>query len=802
MPNVIVGGNNPVANQGYDLTNNTTYIDLNNPITMDCKLIEVNIYWQYSTTTADARMIIFRDNGTEYVPVAHFDFPATHDSGLASYTIDIDVLENDLVAFYGLNYNSVPAKLDSGSSTAYTGDVSETTTLKSAWTPASYTLSIEVLKAGAISYQKSLVSNAKITTVNNQESILSDAKIKVEDNQESILSDSRIVIRESIVSDAKIKALSVQKSITSDTMISALINEQFATNFITRLTKNKLVQTVLNVIMGKTQSVFNTGLFTRIKTDNIINTNLCTSLVAYNSIQPKALGNIIVYKDAVELTDVDYSTLKIQFNLNRTPSEASFTLARHHDDFDKTILGVSSIISAQNKITIYDGTILLFTGYIIQIQANSSSDTVGIVAQDARCKISKLSMDLSYGGKREEGEWAVDYLGNSYWKDGLETKITTSQALDSIFTVIGANIAGHDTVDFGFVPEYSTQTSDCCSLLDSVINNAGNINWYIDENEYLRFQKVESGTLKTLPLSSVGSHRHIYDTIINDITMNRIYDNYYTAFNVHFGQLYNRKWIQNNISAGVSYPNSFRLFPETAIKDITHYGFQSNHFLGKWYCGQETTSIWSNVYDDMAVFGGAFIEDYSLYGWFTVQWLSQDEYTDIASVVVGSGTPKKDLYLTNYGKKTINMHWEEQPDPITGYHWLCEVYEDSYDYTAYALDVANFELNQNNKLITEATVSLILDAYEYYELTLKNLINISNTTSSNCYNNNNGFPLNVSSISIDCSTRIVTMNLTNYGKSAYQRSGDYMSNYQPASIRQIMNEKPIHMGAAKLILNF
>jgi len=595
--------------------------------------------------------------------------------------------------------------------------------------------------------------------------------------------------QKTINSNANIQVLDEQKTMTSNAMIQALMNETFSTNIIARLTKNKLFQTVLNVVMGKTQDVFSTGLFTRYKTDNVVNTNLSTRIVAYTAITPKALDSIIVYKDGTnitgtELLDVDYSTLKIKFNLNRTPSEATFTLARHHDDFDKTLLGVASVISSQNKITIYDGTILLFTGYIIQIQANSSDDTVGIVAQDVRCKISKLSMELLYGGKYDEDT-------------KLTTKITTSQALDTIFTAIGANITGHDTVDFGFVPEYSAQTSDCCSLLDTVVNNAGNINWYIDENEFLRFQKIESGPLKNLPLSGLNSKRHIYDTILNDITMNRIYDNHYKSFNVYSGQLHTRKYMQNDVSAGVDYGNDYRIFPDTA-KDITHYAFQYHYNsspLSIWteYCGAERSTIYSYVPIGFPSY---------MKGWFTVQWLSEDEYTDIAPVVIGSGVPKKDLYLSSYGKKITNEHWEEQVDSVTGYHWLCRVNEESYDYTAYALDAANFELSQNNKLITEATVSLILDAYEYYELNFKNLINISNTTLANCYVSSNGFPLNISGVSIDCATRIVTLNLTNYGKSYYQRNGDYISNYQPATVMQSMNEQTAHSGPTTLTLNF
>jgi hypothetical protein len=588
-----------------------------------------------------------------------------------------------------------------------------------------------------------------------------------------------------------------------------IINSITNTKFYTRLTGNKMVQTVLDVILNRTSTQFNTNLFTRLKINNTINTNLATKLVSYTSIVPKSLSNIIVYKDSVELLDIDYSSLKIQFNLNSTPSEASFNLARHHDDFDNTLLGVSSIISAQNKITIYDGAILLFTGYITQISLISSSDTVGIVAQDVRYKINRLSMTLNYGGKYDYDYHVENYDDDtsndivSQEKSATYTpierliKISTSQALDLVFIKISTLITGHDTVDFGFIPEFTTETSSCGSLLDTLINNSANINWYIDENEYLRFQKIETGSLKTLPLSGINVKRHIYDTILNDITLNRISTNYFTSLILHLGQVYTRTYTQSNISAGVSYPDDYRIFPDTA-KDITHYAFQYHHTnnpLANWldYCGTERTSIYSYVPVGLSSY---------MKGWFTIQWLSKDEYTTPATTIIGTGSIQKDLYLTTYGKKLSGMYWKEQTDLITEGHWLCEVEEERYDYTAYAIDAANFELNQNNKLITEATVTLILDAFEYYGITLKDLINLSNTISTGCYANNNGFPLNISGISIDCATRMVTLNLTNYGKTYYQRIGDYMANYQPATVKQIMLENAAYAGPDELILGF
>jgi hypothetical protein len=629
------------------------------------------------------------------------------------------------------------------------------------------------------SLQKNIISSTKIKATDVPQTIDSDAKIKIPYIQKTIDSNAKILWGAYIYSNARIIELAGLKTIISNAKIvlSTLINTSVATNFVTKLTKNSTISTILDTVLNRTLDIFYTALFTRFKINNTINTNLATKLVSYDTIQPKNLHDIIVKKDGSELLDVDYSTLKIQFNLNSTPSNATFTLARHHDDIDRTLGGVSSIISAENKIQIYDSTILLFTGYITQIKAVSSTDTVEITAQDVRCKISKLSMEVSYGAKYEDDTTEIinELTGGDkdiIPKPQILTSISTATAINSVLTAIGSLISGHDTVDFGFIPEYTTTTSDYCSLLDTLINNSANANWYIDENEFLRIQKIENGTIKSLPLSSTNVHRHIYDTILNDITLNRIQNNYYKSLLVTLGEIENRHWTRRIFGFDWGQGGYFGSPAPDDAQDLTAFSFQS-YFGELHYTGVGREEIYG-------YYPG-------IYSYWEFQWLLDENKGNIhkqfnppipRTIVVGSGLPQKSIFLTSYGIKNSNSHWEDRPGSNGG-NYLCTVKEETYDFTSFAVDTASFELSQNNKLLTEATISLLLDAYEYYNLSFKDLINISNTISANCYVNNNGFPLNISGISIDCSTRIVTINLTNYGKSYYQRIGNIFSNFQP-----------------------
>ncbi|HEY0087674.1 MAG TPA: hypothetical protein VGB37_02455, partial [Candidatus Lokiarchaeia archaeon] len=464
-------------------------------------------------------------------------------------------------------------------------------------------------------------------------------------------------------------------------------------------------------------------------------------------------------------------------------------------------------------------TILLFTGYIQQIQANSDEETVTITAEDVRCKIRNRSMKLSYGGKAvtEDNAMIVDVIDdlptdiveglacivkhnnhlyiylNSVWSDrgDLDTlnwsnqiiSISTKTALEQVFSEINDLISDYDSIYFGFIPEYVEEYNDCVSLIDMLIQNSANVNWYIDENEKIRFQKVADGEIKSLSLSSLNEQRHLYDVVVNSVTLNKKTSEFVTAYEVKFGNYAYKVWTRSS-----EHPNLDEL-PENYVRELTWFGFQhsstsSLYGLSFIYVGENITSIpgYENAY-------------FWIRGYFIYQWLSIDENRVIPPVLIGSGFPRKTVYYTSYGKQQSPVKWEERALE-DGKSYLYKIREPQIDNTAYALDVANFDLSQNNVEKTDAQITLILDAYEFYGITLKDRINITNTLTANIYNGQNGFPLNVQSISIDCSTRLVTLSLTNYGKTYRQRSGNIMLNYLAKSeIKSYLKYLPIEIGS-------
>ena len=71
-------------------------------------------------------------------------------------------------------------------------------------------------------------------------------------------------------------------------------------------------------------------------------------------------------------------------------------------------------------------------------------------------------------------------------------------------------------------------------------------------------------------------------------------------------------------------------------------------------------------------------------------------------------------------------------------------------------------LSRINDLVTEGSINLTFDAFEYYGLKLGKRINLTQTNETNIYNGNNGFPVDVESIQFNANNYQVTLNIKHY----------------------------------------
>ena len=122
--------------------------------------------------------------------------------------------------------------------------------------------------------------------------------------------------------------------------------------------------------------------------------------------------------------------------------------------------------------------------------------------------------------------------------------------------------------------------------------------------------------------------------------------------------------------------------------------------------------------------------------------------------------PFKDISVRN-GIFLPVKKWVDEPNG------LYSIREPAYNYEEYAKTVADLEYeklkNINGTIFpeTSTSINLTLDAYYYFGLKLLSRINIDNTTSAGIYNNSNGFPVAIKSITIDTATMQVTIQADN-----------------------------------------
>lgn len=122
------------------------------------------------------------------------------------------------------------------------------------------------------------------------------------------------------------------------------------------------------------------------------------------------------------------------------------------------------------------------------------------------------------------------------------------------------------------------------------------------------------------------------------------------------------------------------------------------------------------------------------------------------------GTAPYKTIDTRNGIFIPKFRWEDRANG------LYSVLDAGYDFTTFAQKIAELEyqklLNINGDIApaTSCTFELTLDAYYYFNLQLLNRINVDNTIQTNIYNNTNGFPVSIKTITITSNSR--TINIT------------------------------------------
>jgi len=102
----------------------------------------------------------------------------------------------------------------------------------------------------------------------------------------------------------------------------------------------------------------------------------------YTTLLPIDYSNIQIFVNGLDLflnDDIDIKTGSITHTIGQK-STATFTLARRHDDLDRTHTGSASEITNQNSVQIYIKGNLEFDGFISNLSVDSEKETVLVTA--------------------------------------------------------------------------------------------------------------------------------------------------------------------------------------------------------------------------------------------------------------------------------------------------------------------------------------------------------------------------------------------------------------------------------------
>jgi len=597
----------------------------------------------------------------------------------------------------------------------------------------------------------------------------------------------------------------VNKIFITNLVTKRLVNKIFITNLVTKRLVNKIFITNLSAFVFNITK-FATNFTTKYNSKTIFSTNLALKISDYDLLDPKSLDSIVCYLDGVELTDINYDSLKIKLTKNSTPSSAEFELKRYYDKYDYKLDGTLSQISNKNKVEVYDGSIKLFTGYITKISCQCDGERVSVVAEDARYRLRDNSIQLYYGFYN-----ATDKAEKT--AEGITIYENTKTALVYLLTqaVSAGYISGYEDLSFGFIPEGTESHEAYGSLIDILLTASGNYFWYLDVNEKLCFGKLQYGNIKELSLNSETEHPHVYNIIDHSISLNKTYSNYNTALKIKFSEyqhktyarwsqvffeypsdlddeftffLFRRYYSLSSKTYYIKYITEGQNYSPSSSYEIIYYGNKLPYF---YHISQQMRYTYVTP-DSITIGTGNTVKTITV---STTQKTSGNIWKEISGedlLNYFNGNEHLKIYADSYeitglGVNGSNGYWEESTT------YLCEITEEGNDTYDYILDGANFELSQNNNLLTEGSINLLLDAIEYFGINFSDRINVTNTKLSGIFKNSNGFPLNISAINIDCSNRLCTLEISNEGKSFYSRSVNANKNYNKQKINVMFRKE-------------
>lgn len=490
----------------------------------------------------------------------------------------------------------------------------------------------------------------------------------------------------------------------------------------------------------------------------IMNCDLKCLTQALDTITPIKRLDFKVYVDNVLLsnTDVDLSSIRIVHTVDNK-STADFTLTRRHDRLNQDLAGNTRTITSQNTVKITIDDIVEFEGKISNLDCKFNTveqvDVTAVMEQpvpqynQVLLSLPTLNQRLSlYDILIQNPKITNPYMdnrlvlkgaNNQYWTGSAWTR-TKSSALT--FT---SYLTAQDYIDDSTNTTFTNQNpfvenyEENPSHYKGVVVNLG--------------EKIQQKVLQYFEVDSFGSDA---ERIQNGTFAPKQNWTYFWSPKVRkFANLQVGQPAAPGAVVARDFLNlsplqltSLVVPPLSVITDLDLGNTQAVEFL---YIGTSLSPVSA---------GNWRLERANR----RRQRIYDDKVTQLGYYTIGTA-PFKSISTSN-GIKITKNKWEDRENG------LFSVREAGYNYENFAKMVAALEYqklaNINGDIAPETSCSLQLtiDAYYYFGLKLLTRINIDNTTEAGIYNNNNGFPVAVKSITISSGDMSVIL-LTDNAKS-------------------------------------
>jgi len=450
---------------------------------------------------------------------------------------------------------------------------------------------------------------------------------------------------------------------------------------------------------------------------------------------PVGLEGFRVYLDGDEITDIQIDSIQYEWTKNEQPALASFRLPRKCDNFNETLAEVAQAIQNDTPIEIKFNGNLRWYGYIKNINTSQSGENVIINCVDRKQKIQEYLYSMSYGRKWEE---PLIVSG---------TYLSTGSAISGILsTLVSQNlITSYSGAPGGIIPEYAeTDGAPAGSFLTELLDLSGNYYWIVTPEGKLEIYPSTTGTIKNLPSQTENKQIHLYDIL--DYNIN-IHDktNVVTTLNVEIGQDVSEQY--NTYVQQLAY---WYLWSDSLDRQTIQVLNWTNDNIPIGYDFWTPPEMYTWIGTTRILKGVSYVlpNGHTVYlvqkGWFwapailTVN-LSKNTYT-VTSIGNEGHVANKKITFSQLGIRPTIIYYEY----ING--MMYTITKKSYNDSSYAQNKSQLQLSRTKDSITEASIDLTFDAFEYYNIKIGDRINITSTNETDIYKGNNGFPLDVQSI--------------------------------------------------------